>query len=175
MRVAHRNGPGYDVTVKPPAGATREQRQQMWRALFAERMKLAAHDETSEQPIYNLVLARADGRLGPKLKPSTHDCLAESAAARQGGGPPPRPTSEAEFLDSCGMRVGNGRLISGGFTMAALAPQLRFMSGRVVRDRTGLTGFYVIDFTYGLPNPAPGSPTLAAADPNDGASVFTAL
>jgi len=168
-------GERYDVTVKPPAGATREQRLAMWRAFFTERMKLVAHDETTEQPIYNLVLARADGHLGPKLKPSTHDCIAESAAARQAGGPPPRLTTEAEFLDSCGMRGGNGRLISGGFTMEALAQQLRGMSGRVVRDRTGLTGFYVIDFTYGLPNQASGPRTPAAADPNDAVSVFTAL
>jgi len=91
----------YDVTVKPPAGATREQRQQMWRVMLADRMKLVAHDETIEHPIYNLVLARADGRLGPKLKPSTHDCLAESAAARQRRGPPPPLTTDADFLDSC--------------------------------------------------------------------------
>src|SRR3954471_1429451 len=165
----------YDVTVKVPAGATREQERQMWRALFAERMKLAAHDETTEQPIYNLVLARTDGRLGPKLKPSAHDCIAESAAARQRGGPPPPLTTDADFLDSCGMRVGNGRLISGGFTMQRLAQQLRGMSGRVVRDRTGLTGFYVIDFTYALPAASGGPAPAVAADPNEAASVFTAL
>jgi uncharacterized protein (TIGR03435 family) len=167
-------GERYDVSVKPPAGALREQRQAMWRAFFSDRLKLVAHDETSEQPIYNLVPARTDGRLGPKLTPSTHDCIAESAAARQAGGPPPRLTTDAEFLDSCGMRVGNGRLISGGFTIQALAQQLRGLSGRVVRDRTGLTGFYVIDFTYALPTSQPGG-TAAAADPNEGVSVFTAL
>src|SRR3954471_3755017 len=165
----------YDVTVKAPAGTTREQERQMWRALFAEGMKLGAHDETSEKAIYNLVLARADGRLGPKLKPSAHDCIAESAAARQRTGPPPQLTSDADFLDSCGMRVGNGRLISGGFTMQRLAQQLRGMSGRVVRDRTGLTGFYVIDFAYAPPNQAGGPTPAVAADPSDAPSVFTAL
>src|SRR5438132_1225618 len=39
----------YDVTVKPPAGLTREQLRTMmpamWRAMFADRMKLVAHIE----------------------------------------------------------------------------------------------------------------------------------
>ena len=35
----------YDVTAKPPAGATRDQIRQMWRAMFADRMKLSAHVE----------------------------------------------------------------------------------------------------------------------------------
>ncbi len=161
----------YDVTVKPPAGATRDQERQMWRALFAERMKLVAHDETTEQPIYNLVLARTDGRLGPKLKPSAHDCLAESAAARQRTGPPPPLTTDAEFLDSCGMRMGAGRIISGGITIQSFIFSLRGLAGRVVRDKTGLTGFYQMDFTYAEPAQANGG----SGDPGDAPSVFTAL
>src|SRR5687768_11382108 len=39
----------YDITLKPPAGSTREQRQQMHRTMFAERMKLVAHVEEREQ------------------------------------------------------------------------------------------------------------------------------
>lgn len=161
----------FDVTVKPPAGATRDQRRQMWRTLLAERMKLVAHDETKEEPIYNLVLARGDGRLGPKLKPSAHDCLAESAAARQRSGPPPPLITDADFLDSCGMRFGAGRIIGGGMTMQGFTFNLRGLAGRVVRDKTGLTGFYVMDFTFAEPNQATG----AAPDPNDAPSVFTAL
>src|SRR4051812_49792948 len=67
----------YDINVKPPAGSTPAQMRAMWRAFAADRMKLAAHDETTERPIYNLVLARPDGRLGPKLKRSALDCDAE--------------------------------------------------------------------------------------------------
>jgi uncharacterized protein (TIGR03435 family) len=165
----------YDLTVKPPAGATRDQQRQMWRALFADRMKLAAHDETIEQPIYNLVLARPDGRLGPKLTPSAHDCIAESAAARQRGGPPPPLTTDADFLDSCGMRMGAGRIISGGITMQNFVLSLRGLAGRVVQDKTGLKGFYVMDFTYGLANQTAGAGPAGAADPTDAPSVFTAL
>ena len=168
-------GERYDVTVKPPADATREQRQAMWRAFFVDRMKLVAHDEMVEQPIYSLVLARADGRLGPKLSLSTHDCIAESAAARQRGGPPPQLTTDAEFLDSCGARMGAGRIISGGIAIESFVASLRGLAGRVVQDKTGLKGFYRIDFTYALPNQPAGPGAPAAADPNDAPSVFTAV
>ena len=162
----------YDVTVKPPAGATREQRQQMWRALFTERMKLAAHDETREQPIYNLVVARRDGTLGPNMKRSPRDCIAESAAARARKEPPKPPTTDAEFLDSCGYRMGAGQLV-GGISTDVLALVLRGIAGRVVRNQTGLTGWYAIDFSYSPP-PQPDADGVAAGR-NDAPSVFTAL
>jgi uncharacterized protein (TIGR03435 family) len=148
----------------------------MWRAFAAERMKLAAHDETTERPIYNLVLARSDGRLGPKLKRSAYDCEAEIAAAvRQTGTPAAFPQSDAEFLDTCAARFSSGRILGGGLTMERLAEQLRDAAGRVVRDRTGLTGFYVVDFTYARPTQAGAPPASVAADPNEAVSVFTAL
>ena len=71
----------YDVTVKPPPGASPAQIQEMWRALFKRRLRLEARNEVREGQIYALVLARADGRLGPQLKPSPHDCAALAAAA----------------------------------------------------------------------------------------------
>jgi uncharacterized protein (TIGR03435 family) len=36
--------------------------------LLKDRFQLATHVETREQPIFHLVVARADGRLGPNLK-----------------------------------------------------------------------------------------------------------
>lgn len=166
----------YDIAVRPPAGATRDQMRGMWQALAADRMKLVAHDETDERPIYNLVLAHADRRLGPNLKKSTRDCDAERSAPAQPGAPPTFPTSDAEFLESCGMRYGNGRMLGGGMTMEVLARQLRDLAGRVVRDRTGMTGFYVVDFTFAPAGQTGGSAALsAAADPNEAVSVFTAL
>jgi uncharacterized protein (TIGR03435 family) len=165
----------YDISVKPPAGTTPEQMREMWRALFTERMKVVAHDVTAERSIYNLVLARSDGRLGPKLTRSPRDCDAERAAARQGTSPPSRPATDADVLDTCSMRVGGGRLISGGITTERLADQLSGMAGRVVRDRTGLTGFYVVDFTYAVPGQTGGPAPSVAGDPNEPVSVFTAL
>jgi hypothetical protein len=39
----------YDVRVKSRAGATSEQRREMWQRMFAERMKLAAHVEQHQR------------------------------------------------------------------------------------------------------------------------------
>ena len=52
----------------------------MLRALLADRFKLAAHNESRELPIYALVKARSDGKLGPELRPSAVDCAAIAAA-----------------------------------------------------------------------------------------------
>src|SRR6185369_14874213 len=46
----------------------------MLRGLLADRFKLKAHAERREVPIYSLVLARGDGKLGPKMKASTDTC-----------------------------------------------------------------------------------------------------
>src|SRR3954454_748599 len=44
--------------------------QMMLRTLLADRFKLVVHNETKDSPIYALILARSDGRLGPQLKKS---------------------------------------------------------------------------------------------------------
>ncbi|HKF66992.1 MAG TPA: TIGR03435 family protein, partial [Vicinamibacterales bacterium] len=44
------------------------------KAMLADRFKLVTHVETRELSIYQLVLARRDGKLGDKLTHSTTDC-----------------------------------------------------------------------------------------------------
>ena len=93
----------YDVTVKPPSGASAAEIQEMWRALFKSRFKLEAHNETREGPIFALVLARADGQLGPQLTPRPHDCPALAAAAA--AAPivsSPTPPSADHVMATCG-------------------------------------------------------------------------
>ena len=58
----------FDVDARATFEPRAEQERMMLRALLADRFKLAAHYETPERPIYNLVVARADGRLGPQLR-----------------------------------------------------------------------------------------------------------
>jgi len=48
----------------------------MVRALLRDRFSLVMHQEQREMPLYTLVLARADGRLGPQLKKNDDDCKA---------------------------------------------------------------------------------------------------
>jgi len=94
------NAPGwlqtelYDITVKPPAGSTPEQIREMWRTLFVERTKLAAHIEEREVKAFDLVLA--DGRLGPELRKSTLDCSPPASAT------PPVAPSSADRATTCG-------------------------------------------------------------------------
>src|SRR5206468_8834569 len=52
----------------------------MLQTLLAQRFRLTVHHETRQAPIYALVLARRDERLGPNLHRSTVDCAAVTAA-----------------------------------------------------------------------------------------------
>ena len=79
----------FDITAKTAGNATLRQKDlpPLLRTLLADRFKLKAHTESRELPIYDLVLARSDGRLGPDLRPSKSDCaradelVAEQSAA----------------------------------------------------------------------------------------------
>jgi bla regulator protein BlaR1 len=174
----------FDIIAKaegdlPPSGPGQlGPVQMMMQALLAERFGLKARKENREMSRYDLVLARADGRLGPQLKASTTDCQAIFAAARRGGGPPPAPPGPGEPLP-CGFRVGPGRMQGGAFPLSQLATALSPMVQRVVIDRTGLTGNFDIDVTFTpdqMPQgpPPPGAPPLPSIDAN-GPSIFTAL
>jgi len=154
--------------------------QIMLRNLLKDRFKLVVHRETREMPIYALVLARNDGKLGPQLKKSDVDCVALAAARGRAGGPPPVPPGPGERIQ-CGMQIGPGQMKGGGFPLSQLAQTLSQFVQRMVLDRTGLTGPYDLDMTWtpepgqGLPpgGPPPGV-TLPQVDPN-GPSIFTAL
>jgi uncharacterized protein (TIGR03435 family) len=82
----------YDIVAKAegdfgPAspGGPISSGQLMLQSLLEERFKLAAHGETRDLPIYALVVARSDGKLGPQLRQSTTDCQAIAGArGRQG-------------------------------------------------------------------------------------------
>jgi len=171
----------------PVPGQGPSKLQLMIRSLLAERFKLVVHTETKEQPIYALVLARSDGRLGPQLKKSETDCAALMAAARgRGPGrgmPPPGPPQPGEAIP-CGIRIGMGNMAVGGAPLTQFANTLGMFTGRVVIDRTGLTGNYDFNLTWTpdqMPPRAPGTPpdqpiraNGVDIDPN-GPSIFTAV
>ena len=117
----------YDIVAKAstefqlsPDGPPRELLL-MLRSLLQERFKLSAHRETRELPIYQLVVARADGRLGPQLRPSAVDCDALIAARRGGALPPVRQPNEPP---PCGAMRGPARVIAGGIPMPQFAAML---------------------------------------------------
>jgi uncharacterized protein (TIGR03435 family) len=180
-------GEHYDVsTTSSLKNPTIDDRRAMMRALLAERFNFAAHLETREQPSFDLVLARKDGKLGPGLKPIDVDCAARAAEqraalekARAAGTPPPPPPTftppvPGSPVPLCTSRS-MGNVAEGDMTLAAVAGLVRTMAGRYVVDKTGLTGWYHVRLEVArmflAPSPEPG----AAVDPADAATVFTAL
>jgi uncharacterized protein (TIGR03435 family) len=126
----------FDVDAVPQGSPSFSEQRQMLQRLLADRFKLAVHRETREMPVYALVKARADGRLGERLKPSDVDC----ARVRAGGRPPDVKPGQPQ---PCMMIFGSGRLVSYGMTMTQLAEMgLARSVLRPVIDRTGLTGGY---------------------------------
>jgi uncharacterized protein (TIGR03435 family) len=113
--------------------------------MFAERMKLRAHVEERERDIFALVVARSDGRLGPKLKPSSLDC-----GPRPPGSPPPPPPTfaEADAQGRCGGLYGQGLIVSGGLQLDTFVRSVSGLAGRQVINRTGLEGFYALTLRY---------------------------
>jgi uncharacterized protein (TIGR03435 family) len=166
-----------DGDVPPPQpGGPPSALQLMMRTLLAERFKLAVHHETRELPVYALVVARSDGKLGSQLQASTTDCAAIMAAARGRGGP---PALSPPGRPPCGISLAPGRLGGGGFPLSQLATTLSQFVQRMVVDRTGLAGNFDFELTW-TPDqfpqgpPPPDAPPLPPIDPN-GPSIYTAV
>jgi uncharacterized protein (TIGR03435 family) len=153
----------YDVVAKAPEGGefNADAMRPMLRSLLIERFKLAFHNESREMPIYALMKARADGRLGPNLVPAAVDCAA--MRGRRGGGPPPAPPQPGQKME-CGFMMGPGRMNAGGMPMSQLAQSLSPQVGRIVLDKTELTGNYDFEMTY-APEGFAGPPPLINGAP----------
>ena len=120
----------------------REEHMGMLRPLLADRFHLKAHIEQRQMPIYELVV----GKSGLKLKEATAD-----------------ETGNAHMVIE-----GAGKIDAARASLAGLPGLLSREVGRLVVDKTGLTGKY--DFTLEYV-PA----TKAATDESGGPSIFTAL
>ena len=98
------------------------------RAALKERCKLAIHEEPSQKPIFELVIAKR----GPKLKPAASGSALPIGVKLESGG----------VKTGIGSRAADGWNYYGA-TMLDLALDLTILSpGTPVRDRTGLTGRY---------------------------------
>jgi bla regulator protein blaR1 len=145
------------------------------RTLLTERFKLVTHKDTRELDVYALTRARPDGKLGPAIKPSTTDCAALMSGRRGGGPAPPPPDPNGPVV--CGLRGSIGRISMGGFLVSEFARSLQGLAGRLVIDRTGLTGPHDLELTFAQdrPNgPLPPGVELPPVDPN-APNLFTAL
>jgi uncharacterized protein (TIGR03435 family) len=178
----------FDINAKAEGNPTSAQLQEMLRALLVERFGLVLHQESRELPVYVLVLARADGKLGPKLKASDVDCSPSrgrgAAAPNLPPGPPPGQPQTSRAMP-CGIRMGFGLLSGSGMSMYDFGNALSPMVGRNVVDRTNLTGHYDVELSW-TPDQMQGSPAgpggpggpggggAPTFDPN-GPSIFTAV
>ena len=160
------NSNKFDITAKAEDGtAGLDQMRTMLRGLLADRFKLKAHAETREVPVYHLVLARGDGRLGPKMKASTDSCpdfkeqqqkmleaiakggvsAIQSMMARPGENKPCSITQIPPSPDNPGLGFkGTGQ------SLELLVLLLTQLSGRPVVNMTGLTGAYDFELTISL-------------------------
>jgi len=160
----------YDVVVKVPVGATKEQVSVMWQNLLAERFGLKVHHEPKEFQVEELVI----GRGGSKLKETAEDLTTLPPA-----GP---PKFKDGVLSGPGMVTtimmgsgrGTARAIAKAQPLSKLTAMMSAQLNRPVLDKTGLSGLYDfnIEFTIdtsGLPLPpgAPGPlpPAPGASDP----------
>jgi uncharacterized protein (TIGR03435 family) len=150
----------FDIVAKAPPGMTltlgRWPRpgpfEIMLRNLLAERFRLGVHSEAREMPVYALVRSRRDGKLGPKLQPVSEECAAKVADFIGGRR---RPTIDdlqrpGQPVPCGALQMSPNNIESGGATMAQLAEWLSEprMSGRLVQDRTALTGIYHVSLRW---------------------------
>jgi len=142
--------------------ATEDALRERIKALLADRFKLKTHTESREMNVSALMLARADGKLGPNLKPSTADCSNAAAEAQKltdeiRRNPANALAAMAEVkcgivpLPKPGANGGPPQLTVRGMgqPMSSLVSMVTQFTGRQVVDKTGLTGNY--DFELELP------------------------
>jgi uncharacterized protein (TIGR03435 family) len=163
----------FDINAKAPEGAPQSQLLAMMQGLLADRFKLRVHRETRDLPVFALILARADRRLGPKMQSATFDCAAAAAARARGETPAvPAPAGDRPV---CGARANPGRMLVGGYSIPDFARNLAGFAGRPILDRTGLTAAYDFELTWTPDEPPPAGVQLPPwYDPN-GPSLQTAV
>ena len=141
----------------------------MLRSLLADRFKLVARQETRDLPIYELRVAREDGRLAEGLRPSGAECAPVMLPAGVPMPPPPPPGAASFTPLGVGVRLRCPSMFAPGWisarqvAMDIVVTRLATLTGRPVADRTRLAGVFDLDMSY--------APNLGA----DGPSIFTAL
>ena len=180
----------YDIQARASlTRASADDEAALLRSLLVDRFNLAFHVEPREYDVYEMVGARADGRLGPGLKRAPQDvnCEANAAARRAAAAdaaaagkpvPPPPLPSRADLNGTpppCTiyMRGFRGTEMEAQVTMSGLARYLGGSAGRRIVDKTGMPGMYHVLMIYDRMASLRGP---AAADAPDAApSVFTAV
>jgi len=169
----------YDVIARAESDPPVSQIRLMLRALLAERFQLRTHSEKRDQPVYAMVVAQRDGRLGPGLRKAQTDCNPAAAGVGVPFDPNQPCWPPGGFGPAPGVPITSGRLAFRGMTLDAFARSLAPIVRRVVLDRTGLAGAYDADFDASAelppPPPPPGSGIPNPFDPRNMPSIFSVL
>lgn len=173
-------GPGwitaarFEVIATAGRNVSREEALAMLRTLLTDRFALRAHGETRELPVFDLVLARTDGRLGDQLRRAMPPACAPVSLPAGMPPPPPPPPGQASTLPlapgalRCPSMFAPSWLSARDVTIGQLAVRLAPYAGRPIIDRTGLMGTFDIDLTYASVSPdvtglGPGAPAPPGA------------
>jgi bla regulator protein blaR1 len=170
----------FDIEATGNHKLNRDEMPLMIQSLLADRFQLKVHHETKELPIYALVLANKDGKLGPQLSESKEGSCTQFDPSKP---PPPPDPGKPPVMGCGGMMMGIDRVTAAAIEVSQLAPMLSRTLGRTVVDKTGLTGKFDINMQWtpdqaqlqSLPGGGapPGLPQ-PQFDPN-GPTLFTAL
>jgi uncharacterized protein (TIGR03435 family) len=160
----------FDVETKTDAHvfAADGSPRQTWlmlRAFLAERFQLKVRGEMRERPVHELVMARDDRRLGPRLRRSDTDCGAVMKRMIAG---------ERPGKPECSFAPYPGRLVATAVTIPDFASVLSSSVDRPVVDRTGLEGNFDLE-VEGV-EIRPDGPVGPSNRPSDTTrSIFTTL
>jgi uncharacterized protein (TIGR03435 family) len=169
-------GPGwieterFDIVARAEgyaAAATfRDQARVMLRKVLADRFRLTLVPERREIPVYGLVFARSDGRLGPQLvRADMARCQGPSTSVPAAPGAPepsqPMPCDSLFFQP--------GHVGSRAVEFSTLVTYLSRFTDRLVVDRTGLAGKFDADLQW-----SPEALTVTSTSAS-GISLATAL
>jgi uncharacterized protein (TIGR03435 family) len=159
----------YDISAKaasaqPGDVLKREDVLRMLQTLLEDRFHLVLRREVRQLPIYELVRARKDGKLGQKL--------VESKAGGCVQFDPVNPFT-VDTMKLCGnFALGPDGLTLVSAPISTLTPLLSRLLGRTVIDKTGLTKNYDIEIEWmpdeslamqlppDAPRPPPGGPSI---------------
>jgi uncharacterized protein (TIGR03435 family) len=119
----------FDVVTISRGNPTSDELDAMMLSLLEERFALKAHVETRELPMYRLVLARADRRLGGQLVKAPN-CETPDRAS------------------PCAMRAGGGNLLMSGKSIRYFANYLESLVQRRIDDQTGLSGDFDLTLAW---------------------------
>jgi uncharacterized protein (TIGR03435 family) len=168
-------GPGwikerrFDIDARAGGNPTREQHELMVRQLLADRFKLSVRTDMRPIDVYALVIAREDGRLGPRLKPASAECVAAVNArreqARAGG------LVNSTMMAPCGAAPEGPGRVSGAREIGSFITSLQVWMDRRIVDRTGLQGLYEMELEFDFMTLR----AVGAAGDTAGMTIFTAL